>query len=207
MTLSTAFFKPNAAAALLMLALAAGAAQAQVDPDIAPIEMPWRITVTQQLLPELPRLSAIDPALIGEPSTSLRTSVWAGRERLKFGLGWDQVALAPGMRGPYAGPRSYEGSRMTIGIGWATGDRSRLEWEVPVSALQPGAAGASSSSSTTGLGERPQGTPMRLGWTIEHDGPGARPHVSLFKMELSSQTTVALRPRHGRLGLTLASRW
>lgn len=138
-----------------------------------------------------------------QPSaTVMQTMLWARRERLGLGLGVEQRGVAVAPTGAGAATPAAREAGLLVGVSWATGESSQLTWAAPlVSSRQP------DGLAWTGLDRAPE-REMRLGLEFRKRDPYADlRRGALMKFELSRDTTVSLKPRHGRVGFTLTSRW
>lgn len=126
-------------------------------------------------------------------AVTTQSMVWTGGSRLSLGLGIEQraVPLLPRMPGSLVNGDAG----LLIGLGLATGSRTRLTWQTPL---------------LRGDGADAAGAPrqMRMGLVFTLHDPYADLRKGLLtRIELSGQTALALRSRGGRLGLTLTSQW
>ena len=172
---------------LMALLLMAMRAYSQPVTDYQLSAAPTRLELEQMRLPVVAGNST---------EATTQTLLWARRDRLMVGVGFEQrpLGLAPaGIVGT-----GYVRNDFVVGLGWATGARSRLTWELPV---------GNDSNNLAINGARTE-REMRVGLTFEgRNALGDLPRGTLLKMQLSGQTALALRPRHGRLNVTLHSRW
>jgi len=159
------------------LAGCAGAATAQVDD--ASVQM------AQTLSPSL--APAASPRLHAHPV--MQTMLWRQGARLGFGIGVEQQH--PDARGPGLQPRA--GDAILLGVSFAAGERTRLTWQTSATDI-----------GSTALVDRP----MKVSLTFQRrDSLRELRRGSLMRMELSGQTTLALKARGGRLGFALTSTW
>ncbi len=126
-------------------------------------------------------------------AVTTQSMVWTGGSRLSLGLGIEQRAapLLPRMPGSLVNGDAG----LLIGLGLATGSRTRLTWQTPL--LRADGADAAGA---------PRQMRMGLVFTL-HDPYADLRRGLLTRIELSGQTALALRSRGGRLGLTLTSQW
>lgn len=134
------------------------------------------------------------------PHAAMQTMLWRQRGALGFGIGVEQ--RIGGIEGPGAGsgfaggpglqPRS-DANAIWLGLSLAPSESTRLTWQTAASDV-PGTAWSDRPMKVTLSFQRTD--------TFQHLRRG-----SLLRMELSGQTTLALRARGGRLGLALTSRW
>lgn len=148
-------------------------------PDGGAIELVQTLTPPQSSAPGLPNHL--------EPST--QTMLWRHRGAVAFGVGVEQQR-SPVAGGPGLQPRALD--TMLVGVSFATGERTRLSWQT------------SAPDSGAPLSERP----MKVSLSFQRtDALKDLRRGSLLRMELSGETTLALKARGGRLGFALTSRW
>ena len=207
----------HAARVLALLLLLPGAAFAQLRVDLDGAE-----TMVMEPLPEFasggwtlqrsqssglaPATSAATP-LAGVPAAQssgavTQTMLWARRERLGLGFGVEQRwAPVASLANPFPAPAATRDAGMLVGLSWATGESSQVTWATPL--LPPRSAGMA----WAGAEKWPE-REMRLGLDFRKRDPYAElRRGALMKFEVSRDTTVSVKPRHGRLSFTLASRW
>jgi hypothetical protein len=136
------------------------------------------------------------PAAFGAPAspTVQQTMVWLGRSRWSAGLGVERAELsAADLRFGTGLPYAQEGG-LVLGLAFRTSERTRLVWETPISGFGHGGP-------ETQLG-------VRVGLRFKGQDRFAqlRSHT-LLKLHLDDRTVLSVKPRRGRLSLTLATEW
>lgn len=160
------------------LAACASIASARSDPGALAIE------VTQT-----PGAIALAPPSQTHADPATQTMLWNHRGAVGFGVGVEQ--RNPPLQGPGLQPRVADS--ILVGVSFATGERTQLSWQTS----------ASDMGGTT-LADRP----MKVSLTFHRsDTLRDLQRGSLMRMELSGQTTLALKARGGKLGFALTSRW
>ncbi|WP_395699176.1 hypothetical protein [Aquabacterium sp.] len=181
---------PTLAAAL---ALTAGANLARADEPAAPRDG-LSVDTDAVIVDVTPQRALREPATGGptQYASGTRTMLWSRRGAVQWGLGLEQpAAQAAGMLQPGLLPAP----RMLLGASLDTSASTQLQWRTPVPA---------------GLardGQEPPRT-MELSLVLKpSDSLAALRRGALMRLELSGQTQLSLRPRGGRLGLLLTSKW
>ena len=106
---------------------------------------------------------------------------------------WRQPGWTPAHTG--AGSASV----LVVGLSLRTGEHSSLAWQTPLAA-----AGADQPNSERISPE------MQLAWSLRSnnkDNAASLRNASPFRMALSGQTVVTLKPRRNRVGVTLQHQW
>ena len=136
-------------------------------------------------------------------SQAVQTMLWAGRPALRVGLGLELTATGLGAGAVPQGQRSVgimtgspaASSAMLLAVGMPAGRLGQLSWQTPLS--RPTLAGRDTEPRQ-----------MRFSLTLVAVDPYADLRRGMLtKLELSSQTALALRPRGGKLLVQLTSRW
>lgn len=182
--------RPFARTVAAGLAGCAGALWAQVDGGA--------VEVTQAVAAPLTMTSTVQPAA----DHATQTMVWHRRGAVGFGVGVEQrSAYAADSRFAYGGDARLgyaagpglqpRGDALLVGVSLATSEHTRLSWQT-------------AADNGTPLAHRP----LRVSLSFQRtDALKELRRGSLLRMELSGQTTLALRARGGRLGVALTSRW
>lgn len=155
------------------------------------------VELTQAVSAPLAAPSGAQPAA----DHATQTMLWHRRGAVGFGLGVEQRGAAAGdQRLLYGEPRlgygagpglQPRGDALLVGVSLATSERTRLSWQT-------------AADNGTPLVHRP----MKVSLSFQRtDALKELRRGSLLRMELSGQTTLALRARGGRLGVALTSRW
>lgn len=137
------------------------------------------------------RGAALAPAALPQAGTDVatQTMLWRQNGRVALGVGIEQRAVAPA--GP--GLQPGHGDAILVGLSLATSSRTRLSWQ----SVLP-------DHPTASLSEQP----VKVSLSFQRsDSLRELRRGSLMRMELSGQTTLALKARGGRVGLALTSRW
>jgi len=200
----------------LLLALA-GAALAQDPGRVGPSgALPDRVTrssatitptlsMTQTSADPLATAGAapVDIALPSRYPVAQQTMLWAHRGAWAAGIGVEQRQRYE--RGAQ-GLSPMQESGMLVGVSLSTGDNSRLFMQLPLSnARWPSALPNGRSADEALFNEQRQ---LRMGLVFQkNDQLADLRRGLLMKVELSGQTTLSIKPRAGRIGVTLASRW
>ena len=103
----------------------------------------------------------------------------------------------PGWNEAHAGTGSA--SVLVVGLSLRTGEHSSLAWQTPLAV-----AGADPQNSERTSPE------MQLAWSLRSnnkDKAASLRNASPFRMALSGQTVVTIKPRRGRVGVTLQHQW
>lgn len=138
----------------------------------------------------------------GGSQAQTQTMLWARRERLGLGFGVEQRWPPVGMAPAHAAAPAGRDAGMRVGLSWATGESSQITWSAPLLPQRLGDGGA-----WPGV-DRPAERDLRLGLEFRKtDALANLRRGTLLKLELSRETTLSLKPRGGRLGLTLTSHW
>jgi hypothetical protein len=150
----------------------------------------WR--VSQSALPAL--LGAGSGGLPGASATRVvQTMAWTARPALQLGLGIEKRWTSPGVVGTLA--PTAAGAGLLVGLRLDAGPRAHLTVAAPL--WRP----------DTPYGDS-QTRQMRVGLALTPQDPYADLRRGLLtKIELSGQTTLAVRPRGRRIGLLLTSHW
>jgi hypothetical protein len=137
-----------------------------------------------------------------QPSNAMtQTMLWARRERLGLGLGVEQRWSPVAGHGITVPPAARDAG-LLVGLAWTTGESSQLTLAAPLLTSRP-----PEGLAWTGLDRGPE-REMRFGLEFRKRDPYAElRRGALMKFELSRDTTVSLKPRQGRVGFTLNSRW
>lgn len=157
------------------------------------------VELTQAMSAPLAAPAPVQPAA----DHATQTMLWHRRGAVGFGVGVEQrgafaadqrhayaadARLGYGAAGPGLQPR---GDALLVGVSLATSERTRLSWQTTADNGAP-------------LVHRP----MKVSLSFQRtDALKELRRGSLLRMELSGQTTLALRARGGRLGVALTSRW
>ena len=158
----------------------------------APPPVLWSWRVTRATLPALAASSLGGPPA-ASPGRVVQTMVWVARPALQLGLGVEQRWALPGA--PGAATPAAPGAGLLVGLRLDAGPRAHLTWQAPL------------GRPDTQYGEV-QPRQMRVALALLPQDPYADLRRGLLtKVELSGQTTLALRPRGGRFGVLLTSHW
>jgi len=126
----------------------------------------------------------------GDVVPSTQTMLSARLQRVRLGVGLEQ----PVTEGRAGRPGDAQSSQVMLGLSVDVGARSRLSWQ----AQWPPSRAAESADSAE----------SRSAWKLTKRDPMAALRAgSLFKVQLSEQTVVTLRPRRGQAVLTVQHRW
>ena len=152
----------------------------------------WSWRISRDTLPALAASS-----LGGLPAAGtgrvVQTMAWWDRPAVQWGLGVEQRWTLPGTPGSATPGMTDAG--LLVGLRLDAGPRAHLTWQAPL------------GRADTQYGEV-QPRQMRVALSLLPQDPYADLRRGLLtKVELSGQTTLALRPRGGRLGVLLTSHW
>ena len=154
----------------------------------------WRVSHT-----ELPAPVSIGAGGLpgASPTRVVQTMVWTARPSLQLGLGIEKSSTPPSLNGILAPNMADAG--LLVGLRLAAGPSAHLTWQAPL--WLPDAP--------IGYGQtRQMRLALALALTLTPQDPYADLRRGLLtKVELSGQTTQALRPRGGRIGLLLNNHW
>ena len=106
---------------------------------------------------------------------------------------WRQPGWTPAQAG--VGPASV----LVVGLSLRTGEHSSLAWQTPLAV-----AGTDHKNPERTSPE------MQLAWSLRsnnNDKAASLRNASPFRMALSGQTVVTLKPRRNRIGVTLQHQW
>ena len=158
----------------------------------APPPVPWSWRVTRATRPAL-AASHLGGLAAASPGRIEQTMVWVARPVLQVGLGVEQRWAMPGARG--AETPGAPDAGLLVGLRLDAGPRAHLTWQAPL------------GRPDTQYGDV-QPRQMRVALVLLPQDPYADLRRGLLtKVELSGQTTLALRPRGGRFGVLLTSHW
>ena len=158
----------------------------------APPPVLWSWRVTRATLPALAASSLGGPPA-ASPGRVVQTMVWVARPALQLGLGVEQRWALPGA--PGAATPAAPGAGLLVGLRLDAGPRAHLTWQAPL------------GRPDTQYGDV-QPRQIRVALVLLPQDPYADLWRGLLtKVELSGQTTLALRPRGGRFGVLLTSHW
>ncbi len=168
-----------------------------VVPSVAqPAGLSWRVTRTAVPVlgsPGLGGLPSHGGLPVGTPVRALQTMVWAVRPALQPGFGVEQRWTQPSALG--SGLAGTPEVNLLVGLRLDAGPRAHLTWQTPLWRRDA---------------QNPEAQPrqMRVALALLPQDPYADLRRGLLtKIELSGQTTLALRPRGGRFGVLLTSHW
>ena len=161
----------------------------------APPPVLWSWRVTRATLPALAASSLGGPPA-ASPGRVVQTMVWVARPALQLGLGVEQRWALPGAPGA-ATPSAPDAGLLVgllVGPRSAAGSHVHLTWQAPL-----------------GRPDSPYGEVQARQVRVASAPLPQEPYADLrrgllTKVELSGQTTLALRPRGGRFGV-LPSHW
>jgi hypothetical protein len=133
--------------------------------------------------------------------SATQTMAWARRDRLALGLGveqrWPSSAQIQGYGPQTAAPRD---AAVLVGVAVDTGPNAQLSWQRQLHSITP--PNPADPHAVQNPGE------VRLALTMrKRDALRDIRRGTLLKMELSSGSALAIRPKHGRLALTYTSQW
>ena len=101
--------------------------------------------------------------------------------------------------GPQTTPRD---ANVLVGVAVNTGANAQLSWQRQLHSMAPANPALADPNATQNPGE------VRLALTMrKRDALSDIRRGTLMKMELSSGSALAIRPKHGRLALTYTSQW
>lgn len=145
----------------------------------------------------------VDIALPSRYPVAQQTMLWAHRGAWAAGIGVEQRQRYE----PVAqGQSPMRESGMLVGLALRTGDNSRLFMQLPLSNARWPSALPNGRSADEALFSEPR--QLRMGLVFQkNDQLADLRRGLLMKVELSGQTTLSIKPRAGRIGVTLASRW
>jgi hypothetical protein len=188
------------AAATAAACAAATLACADDDEDAPPAAEPGRLelSTTQQTVPGSAPLNLRAGAPLFQSAT--QTMAWARRDRVALGLGveqrWPTSAEVQGY-GPQPAARE---ANLLVGVAVDAGANAQLSWQRQLHSIAP--PNPADPNATQNPGE------VRLALTMrKRDALSDIRRGALLKMELSSGSALAIRPKHGRLALTYTSQW
>lgn len=154
----------------------------------------WRLS--HSALPVGVRAGATGPPG-ASPVRTVQTMVWTARPLLQLGLGIERRWPQPSSVSSPA-PNPTDAGLLVgllVGLRLDAGPRAHLTWEAPL--WRP--------ETSSGDGQTRE---MRVALALTPQDPYADLRRGLLtKVELSGQTTLALRPRGRRIGLLLTSHW
>ena len=174
---------------------------------------PSTLRVTQSMAEPLATAGPLAPqdSLHADRNNSARqTMLWADHARsgLGFGIGVEQ-------RRPY-GPAALSGVRdgsqpqmeggLLVGASLATGPRSHLVVQTPLQALRASTANPRSLLADDPQFAQDQQRQVRVGLVFNSKKPLAD-FKKGFQMELSGQSTLAVKPRGGKIGVAFQKVW
>ncbi|MCU7369701.1 hypothetical protein PEC18_02135 [Paucibacter sp. O1-1] len=142
--------------------------------------------------------SGAAPALgpgAGTSTSARQTMVWMRPRAGALGLGLG-VEQREGLLSANGGVRQ---AGLLLGVSLATGQRSELVLQTPL-------LNASRTVPEPGLASADEARQLRMGLVFD----SRKPYEDLrrgVRVELSGQTTVSFKPRGGRIGVTVQSRW
>jgi len=171
---------------------------------------PGALRVTQSMAEPLATAGPLSPqdSLRADRSNSARqTMLWADHARSGLGVG-----IGVEQRRPY-GPAALSGVRdgsqpqmeggVLVGASLATGPRSHLVVQTP---LQPSSANPRSLLADDPQLAQDQQRQVRVGLVFNSKKPLAD-FKKGFQMELSGQSTLAVKPRGGKIGVAFQKVW
>ena len=155
----------------------------------------WSWRVTRATVPAL-AASSLSGLPAASPGRVVQTMVWVVRPALQLGLGVEQRWAMPGAPGaPGAATPGARDAGLLVGLRLDAGPRVHLTWRAPL--WRPDAQNG-----------EVQPRQMRVALALLPQDPYADLRRGLLtQVELSGQTTLALRPRGGRFGVLLSSHW
>lgn len=139
-------------------------------------------------------MPALGPGAGASPSAR-QTMVWMRPRAGALGLGLG-VEQREGLLPASGGERQ---AGLLVGVSLATGQRSELVLQTPLLT-------ASRTVPEPGLSSADEARQLRMGLVFD----SRKPYEDLrrgVRVELSGQTTVSFKPRGGRIGVTVQSRW
>ena len=152
----------------------------------------WSWRISRATLPAL-AASGLGGLSAAGPGRVVQTMVWWDRPAVQWGLGVEQRCTLPGT--PGSATPGMPDAGLLVGLRLDAGPRAHLTWQAPL------------GRADTQFGEV-QPRQMRVALSLLPQDPYADLRRGLLtKVELSGQTTLALRPRGGRLGVLLTSHW
>lgn len=181
---------PTLAAALALTA-AAGLARAD---EAAEQRSGLSVDVDAVMVDITPQRPLRDASATGPAqfSAGTRTMLWSRNGALQWGLGLEQASpqgaasVQPGL---------MPAPRVLLGASLDTSANTQLQWRTPVPATP-----ARDGQDATRV--------MELSLVLKPtDAMAAQRRGALMRLELSGQTQLSVRPRGGRLGLLLTSKW
>jgi hypothetical protein len=125
---------------------------------------------------------------------TVNTTLWARRQNLAVGVGVEQTPVQTGVSN--LGPTPVAAGMaqtLVLGVGYTPTSTTRVAGELPLAA--PGATAAETPKPRLSMAFRPTNAMNNLA------------HGTLFKMEISRQTALSVRPRGGNVVLVVQSRW
>jgi hypothetical protein len=189
-----------ARAAATAAACAAATLACADDEEDAPAEPP-KLALSLTQTPVVGAFTGQAPGA-GAPAfqSATQTMAWARRDRLAFGLGieqrWPTSAEVQGF-----GPRpAARDATVLVGLAVDTGPNAQLSWQRQLHSI------ASPNPADPNAMQNPG--EVRLALTMrKRDALRDIRRGTLMKMELSSGSALAIRPKHGRLAITYTSQW
>ena len=152
----------------------------------------WSWRISRATLPALVA-SSLGGLPVAGPGRVVQTMVWRDRPAVQWGLGVEQRWTLPGTPGS-ASPGMPDAG-LLVGLRLDAGPRAHLTWQAPL------------GRADTQSGEV-QPRKMRVALSLLPQDPYADLRRGLLtKVELSGQTTLALRPRGSRFDVLLTSHW
>lgn len=137
---------------------------------------------------------ALGPGALASPNAR-QTMVWMRPRAGALGLGLG-VEQREGLLSANGGVRQ---AGLLLGVSLTTGQRSELVLQTPL-------LNASRTVPEPGLASADEARQLRMGLVFD----SRKPYEDLrrgVRVELSGQTTVSFKPRGGRIGVTVQSRW
>lgn len=180
------------------LALPAAAQQVALSDRVALDGLTPRLSVSQSQGEPLATGGAM-PALglaAGVSPNARQTMVWMRPREGALGLGLG-VEQRDGMAA--GGAPAMRQAGLLVGVSLATGQRSELVLQTPL-------LNAPRPMPEPGLASAHEARQLRMGLVFD----SSKPYDDLrrgVRVELSGQTTVSFKPRGGRIGVTVQSRW
>ena len=152
----------------------------------------WSWRISRATLPALVASSRGGLSAAG-PGRVVQAMVWWDRPAVQWGLGVEQRWALPGI--PGSATPGMPDAGLLVGLRLDAGPRAHLTWQAPL------------GRADTQYGEV-QPRQMRVALSLLPQDPYADLRRGLLtKVELSGQTTLALRPQGGRLDVLLTSHW
>ncbi|MDN3920641.1 hypothetical protein [Roseateles violae] len=175
--------------------------QPPTDPDST------HLSVTQSVVEPLATAGAAPNALqrAAELPAARQTMLWAERQHWALGVGVEQRLRFDGaMRlRPFEGQQPRDGG-LVVGLALNTGPQTQLSVQTPLLPAPRLQFSPSGEPLPAGDGSRE----LRMGLEFRStDRLKDLRRGLLMKVELSNQTTLALKPRAGKVGITLNKSW